>query len=720
MRRDRTTWHRSLRDRPARGCDRWPLGWFAGLLLAGLINSGWSLAVSAQEGATSDRHIMATLVAKSRNAAPGQPLHLALRLQIAPAWHTYWINPGDSGLVTTIDWTLPPGFKADPIVWQAPTRFSYGPVVGYGYKTEVFLPITIHVPQIVQPGTDVVLSAHANWLACSDTCVPEDARLTISLPVGAALEPDPRWSEAFATAALNTPVPNPFPVNATLSGDAIVVHLATGDATRLRDIAFFPLDADVIRNDTPQVVAADTRGLTLTLQRDRSGPVSAAINGVLTFRDLSADRGDAISSIAIAVPIRSATTPTNLLEFTAAIAIAILGGIILNLMPCVLPVLSIKVFGLMQHAHEGPRHARIQGLSYTAGVLASFAMVAGSLIGLRAAGSEIGWGFQLQSPLFVAAMVYVLFVVGLNLSGVFTFGAGLAGIGSSLAVRSGTAGSFFAGALATLVATPCTAPFMAAAMGYAITQPWYVSLTVFEAVGFGLALPYLAIAFSPTMQRWLPKPGAWMARLKEFLAFPIYGTAVWLVYVLSQQVGALGVTAVLSGLVFIAFGVWLWEAMRMRSGRLVGVGVPVISFVAAAIVALAVADEGSMQSPGSAAGLGWQPFSQKRLDELRKEGRAVFVDFTAAWCITCKVNERVALENAAVRQALTDKTVAMLRGDWTRRDVEITRVLAQHGRVGVPLYLFYPSGDRSTATAPPIVLPQILTKDTILRAMEGG
>jgi thiol:disulfide interchange protein len=387
----------------------------------------------------------------------------------------------------------------------------------------------------------------------------------------------------------------------------------------------------------------------------------------------------------------------------------------------VLPVLSIKVVGLLQHAHEGPGQARLHGIAYTAGVLGSFAIVAAALIALRATGSEVGWGFQLQSPLFVAAMIYALFIVGLNLSGVFTFGTRLAGVGHGLATQGGMAGSFFAGALATLVATPCTAPFMAAAMGYAITQPWYVSFAVFQAVGLGLALPFLAVAFSPTMRRWLPKPGGWMVRLKEFLAFPIYGTVVWLIYVLSEQTESLGLVSVLAGLVLIALGIWLFEVLREgESGRarVLRFGLPAASFLAAAIVAVVMVGEPPAKSAAGET-LGWEAFSQQRLDALRADGRPVFVDFTAAWCITCKLNERVVLAQPSVLQALTDKNVALLRGDWTRRDAEITRVLAQHGRAGVPLYLYYPGDDRS-AENKPTVLPQILTLDTVLKTIKGG
>ncbi len=403
-----------------------------------------------------------------------------------------------------------------------------------------------------------------------------------------------------------------------------------------------------------------------------------------------------------------------------ALLLAIAGGIVLNLMPCVLPVLSIKALSLVRHAQSAPREVRLQGLAYAAGVLVSFAVIAGALIGLRAAGAEIGWGFQLQSPVFLTLMIYVLFAVGLSLSGVFTFGDSVAGVGSGLASREGYSGSFFTGALATLVATPCTAPFMAAAIGFAITQPWYVSFAVFEAIGVGLALPYVLLAFSPGARRFLPKPGAWMNSFKQLLAFPVYGTAVWLAFVLASESGSIGITAALAGLVLIGFAAWLYEAVRLGEGRgrLAGLLVSAIAVVGA--VALVELPDDESVAPSAAAqtadtgGTAWQPFTQARLDSLRAEGKPVFVDFTADWCITCKVNERVALGDPAVKQAFSSGGIVTLRGDWTRRDAAITHVLEANGRGGVPLYVFYPKSGN------PVILPQILTADTVLSGLRGG
>jgi thiol:disulfide interchange protein/DsbC/DsbD-like thiol-disulfide interchange protein len=663
-------------------------------------------------------HVAVSLVAETRGVIPGQPFRLALRQQIEPGWHTYWSNPGDSGLPTVIDWMLPPDFKTGPIVWPTPERFAVGPVVDYGYQHDILLPVAIDVPANLQLGSNITISAHASWLVCSDTCIPEDAAVNLTVPVVSIAEPDPTWAKEFAAARGRTPAPNPFPTSANLEDDKLVLHVATGDATRLRDVMFFPADSNVIDNDAPQSVNVDSTGLALTLLRDLSKPAPAALNGVLSFRDVAA--ADGISgAIAISTPVRSAVGEGVAgLGFFGVLLLALAGGIVLNLMPCVLPVLAIKAFGLVEHAHASARVVRFQGIAYTVGVLVSFAVIGAVLITLRSAGAEIGWGFQLQSPLFVAAMIYVLFAVGLNLSGVFTVGERMGGLGLGLAARESYAGSFWTGALATLVATPCTAPFMAAAIGYAITQPWYKSLAIFEAVGLGLAFPYAAIAFAPGLRRFLPKPGMWMLRLKQILAFPVYGTAVWLTYVLSLEAGALAATAALAGLVLIAFAAWIHESTRSAESRWHGWA---RSFSALAVVSACclfivpgVQEPTSSSHAGVQTGPDWQPFSQALVDQLRADGRPIFIDFTAAWCITCQVNERVALSNPAVRMAFAEEEVATLRADWTRQDASITRILEANGRAGVPMYLVYPKPGKTGESRMPIILPQILTSETIL------
>ena len=671
---------------------------------------------SAQDTAPIGLHVAASLIAETRNVVAGQPLHIALRQHIQPGWHTYWSNPGESGLPTTIDWTLPRGFRAQPISWPVPERFTAGPVVGYGYRHDAILPVTIETPAELRQGTDVTLSAHVSWLACSDICVPEEANLSLSLPVGTALMPDAEWVAALATTRTHIPTSNPFTTTATAATDELTLRIATGDATRLRSVIFYPADSDVIDDEAAQSIVANTEGLVVRFRRDKTKPPPAKLDGVLAFIDQAAQGGDVSNAISISVPIAAATsTGYMLLAFLTAVVLACAGGIILNLMPCVLPVLSIKVLALAGHSHSTSREMRLQGLAYAAGVLVSFGVVGGALIALRAAGAEIGWGFQLQSPVFVALMIYLLFAVGLSLSGVFEIGGKLNAVGGDLASREGYTGSFFTGALATLVATPCTGPFMAASIGYAVTQPWYVSLAVLEAVGAGLAFPYVVIAFSPRARGALPKPGIWMVRLKEILAFPVYATAVWLMYVLSQQVDASATTIALMGLVLIAFSAWLYNAVYLSDGnrRRWGIGLSMLGVVGA-FALLALIGGGTAAPTAANESDEWQPFSQSRLETLRAEGRPVFVDFTAAWCITCKVNERIALGDASVVKAFADRRVAALRADWTRQDADITRTLEANGRAGVPLYLFYPKPGANGEREPPVVLPQLLTAASIL------
>jgi len=703
------------------------MGLRAGLLMIALLVAEFAATgariANAQERPAQGRHVSVSLVAETRSIVPGHSFHLALRQQIEAGWHTYWLNPGDAGLPTTIDWTLPRAFKAGPILWPQPKRIAYGPVVDYGYENEVLLPVDIDVPSTVAPGTNVVIAAHASWLVCSDTCIPEDADLSISVPVAAESEADPDGAERLASVRARLPLRNPFPTTTSVNAENITLHIAMGDARKLRDVMFFPGDRDVIDNGAPQTPVAGPEGLTLMLRRDGTKPPPTALNGLLTFRDSAAPSDTGPQAITISSPIEHVSANSSgQLGLVWALILAFAGGVLLNLMPCVLPVLSIKAFSLAQHAQSAAREVRVQGIAYAAGVLASFAMIAALLLGMRAAGTEIGWGFQLQSPLFVALMIYVLFAVGLNLSGVFSFGERIASAAGELSSRAGYSGSFLTGALATLVATPCTAPFMAAALGYAIAQPWYRSLAIFEAVGFGMALPYLGIAFSPGLRRFLPKPGSWMIGLKQFLAFPIYGTAVWLTFVLARESSGLAVTLILSGLVLIAFAAWLYEGLRHSETRWRrwGLAASALSLIGAvALVPLAGTNQ-TLHAAASEnnAGVNWLPFSTNKVDELQAQGTSIFVDFTADWCITCKINERIALESPAVIEAFAKNEVAALRADWTRQDPTITRMLEANGRAGVPLYLFYPKpGPRGERPAP-VILPQILTAATILRELQ--
>jgi thiol:disulfide interchange protein/DsbC/DsbD-like thiol-disulfide interchange protein len=699
------------------------------VLVSGVLSIG-SVCALSQGSVAAGNHVAVSLVGETTNVVAGRPFQVALRQEIQPGWHTYWSNPGDSGLPTTINWSLPKGFVAAPVLWPTPERFKAGPVVSYGYEGEVLLPVSVDVPSALRPDSPVTLSAHVNWLACSDICIPEEADVSLSVQVGEVLRLDPLWTEAFAATRARLPVANPFPITVTSSNEEITVRVAMGDATRLGDVSFFPEDADVIDDDAAQSIKADSRGLSIVLRRNKSKPLPTGLRGIISYHDLAAQAAGASGAILISAPFQSPpvapppVTGNAGVGFAAAVLLAFLGGIILNLMPCVLPVLSIKVLALLEHAEVTPRQMRLQGLAYGAGVLVSFAAIGSALMGLRAGGAAIGWGFQLQSPLFVGLLIYLLFGVGLNLSGVFTIGNRLAGVGSDLSQRAGYSGAFIGGVLATMVATPCTAPFMAAAVGYALTQPWYKSLVVLEVIGLGLAVPYLVITFVPATRRILPKPGQWMLQLKEILAFPVYGTAVWLMYVLSQLVDAYAITVTLSGLVLIGFAAWLYQVTSLSDEKLRRWGTGLSTLVVTGAVGLLLLVDRSdpsqaLQGASDRGGIEWQSFTQEKLESFRSKGSSVFVDFTAAWCITCKVNERIALADRAVVDAFRREGVVALRADWTRQDAEITKILETNSRAGVPLYLFYPRPAANGDKKPPVVLPQILTVATVLRELQG-
>jgi thiol:disulfide interchange protein DsbD len=473
-------------------------------------------------------------------------------------------------------------------------------------------------------------------------------------------------------------------------------------------------------------VAAD--GITLRVRRGvLPAATEAPIEGVLVITE-RLDGGTARQAFSLrALPrglapstVADARPSVTLLQ---AMALALAGGLLLNLMPCVLPVLSVKALSLVEHAGARAAILRGHGVAYTAGVLASFGMVAGVLIALRASGEWLGWGFQLQSPLVVTLLADVLFVLGLSLSGVVLIGGRLAGAGQALTTRLGYTGSFFTGALATVAATPCTAPFMAVAIGYALAQPWATALLVFETLGFGLALPYLLLTLVPGWRRLLPRPGPWMERLRQFLAFPLYAAVAWLVWVVSQEAGPQGVAVALAGLVLIGFAAWLYAASRAVSGPWRRAATATVALLALAAVGLGPVVGSRPSSPTGAAvpdprSLSFEPFSAERVAELRAQGIPVFVNFTAAWCITCLVNERLALRSSAVAATFARKGVVSLKADWTTRDPQIARVLESFGRSGVPLYLLYPRAAAGRAAGEPTVLPQILSEEMIIDAVE--
>ncbi len=711
---------------------------FAGLMLG----AGAASAAPATSAGAEPPKVRVELLSEVQSIVPGETFWVALRQQIAPGWHTYWMNPGDSGEPPRIEWAMPAGFSVGGIAWPHPERIAVGPAMSYGYSREVVLPIPVTAPHELSAGTRITLHGQASWVVCEKTCIPEEAPIALTLPVATGPPPlDPRGAPLIAEARRAAPTASPWPASFTATAETVTLTVAVPGLApeRIVEAWFYPARWGAIEHAADQRSRADAHGITLTVARGAlPEAVAAPIDGVLVV----AERLDG-TVVRHAFSVRAeprllAADPTRAL--LSAMALALAGGLVLNLMPCVLPVLSVKALGLVQHAGGRGAVLRWHGAAYTVGVLASFAAVAGALIALRRGGEQLGWGFQLQSPVFVTLLAYVLFAMALSLSGVIVLGGRLAGTGHALGARAGYAGSFFTGVLATVAATPCTAPFMGAAVGYAVTQPATTALLVFEALGLGLALPYLVLTLAPAWRRFLPPPGAWMATLKQLLAFPLYASVAWLVWVVSQQAGPRGVGAALAGLVLLGAAAWLYGVSRnARAAWRRGATIAAMGLVTAAVAlgplagatspppSASLLGEGppslaSPAPPGSASvasGPGWEPFSVKRLTELRAAGRPVFVNVTAAWCLTCLVNERVTLRSRTVTAGFARKGVVTLKADWTKRDPTITQMLGAFGRSGVPLYLFYSAGAAGGRGAgEPTVLPQILSEGAVLAAIE--
>jgi thiol:disulfide interchange protein DsbD len=703
---------------------RWRLLW---LCLA-------SVAAHALSGsAVSTDHVTARLVSETAAIGPGQTVWTALELEISDGWHTYWRNPGDSGQATSLKWNLPPGFTAGDIVWAAPHRFELPPLVNYGYSKHAVHLVPVTAPKTLPSGAPAVLEAKASWLVCSDVCVPEDAVLQLRLPAsGSAAPADPSAAELFAAARAAAPAPSPAPASARVEKGQLVLTLgeAWGAAlTQIESLEFFPYDEGIIEYAAPQALTRTKDALQLAIKTGDQPPRSGAVHGVLVAGELNG--GKAVSlPIEIAAELVPAGAPGSAgaqgsagapaRSLPSLILLAVLGGLILNLMPCVFPVLSIKAIGLVEQAKKHPAAVRAKGVVFALGVVGSMLSLALVLLALRAGGEQIGWGFQLQSPMFVTFMVYLLLGVGLNLSGVFEVGAGLAGIGDGLTRGDSYHAAFFTGVLTTLVATPCTAPFMAAAVGAALTQSAVIALVIFASLGLGLAFPYLLLSFAPWLRRSLPKPGAWMDTLKQIFAFPMYASAAWLLWVLAQQTSSLGLAAALAGTVLIALAAWSYQRSKSGAGlgHKAGVATAMISVALAVILPSRFAEVAAAHAGGGTASAApldeWQPYDAARLVELSAAGRPVLVNFTAAWCLTCLVNERNAFADGAVQEVFRRKNVILMKGDWTNRDPAIARALAAFGRGGVPLYLIY---NAKPGSKEPVVLPQLLTANIVHDAL---
>lgn len=692
------------------------------VLLAACAWPAMAAGDEAASGPVRDAQTEVELIAEQTAVRPGQPVTVALRMKPDDGWHTYWKNPGGSGTVTTLAWQLPDGFEAGEVQWPTPQRHQYFGIQNYGFEREFILPVTIRVPDEVQ-GDTVRIVVDANWLTCEAVCIPGSARLAIVLPITQDQpEADPRWAGLFEQHREQVPVEPSGTVRAHREGNQPYLQFDAPDQEPVDDAYFFHADAGLVDYSAEQPLASSEGSHTLRLPLSQRNIVvddlPDRLRGVLVFEQdderhawqIDVELADQLSAAPAAA---DASLPALLWMLGAAF----LGGMILNLMPCVFPVLSLKVLSFLQHSHGSAWAARLHGLSYGAGVMLSFWTLAALLLALRAAGGEVGWGFQLQSPGFVALMALLMFAVGLNLAGVFDIGIGLmnaAGHAEQKVGGTGYAGSLGTGVLATVLATPCTAPFMGVALGFALTQPATIVVLVLSALGLGMAMPYVVLTWAPGLTRWLPRSGPWMETFKQLLAFPMFAVAIWLVWVFGNQVDAGDATLMLlAALLVLALAAWLFG----RFGRPTKpTGTRWVSGAAAlALVGVAVFTPfWTIQRAAAADGLAWEPYSEQRIAEIRRdEGRMVFVDFTADWCLSCQWFEQTVLASRRVRTAFDEHDVALLKADWTNHDDHITEALARFGRRSVPFYVLYPADPDGE----PIELGELITRSGVEQAL---
>ena len=691
-----------------------------GVLASGLVLYAALPAAALTPPSSADApHVHVALVAPGE-LVRGVATEAGLYFKLESGWHVYWRNAGDAGEPPRMKWTLPAGITAGELQFPPPKRLPLGPLMDFGYEGEVVFPFTLQTAGNAALGK-VALEARVSWLVCREVCLPGHADLGLERTVAAKAGATSSLGESADSMLLTrfeAILPRPLPTNmrAVFAPSAEGFRLAILTGHRESGAVFFPADKGILDNAAAERATPVDDGVVLALKKDSGlSAAPAKLAGLVEFPD-----GRAFEFVAApgTVPAtgQAAGVASSWRDVAQKAALAFLGGVILNLMPCVFPVLFLKGLALVESSGEERHRMRGHGEVYAAGILASFWALVAVLLGLRAAGATLGWGFQFQSPVFVSLMAALLFFLGLSLAGQFEIGLTLTSAGGTLAQKQGYAGSFFTGVLAVVVATPCTAPFMGAAIGYALAQSALVTFVVFTALGLGLAAPYLLLTFQPAWTRLLPRPGAWMEVLKQATAVPIFATVIWLAWVLAQTRGATGVAVLLGTFLLLAIAGWVlgrWPAKRLPT--------VIAALILLAAVAGCVYGVVTLTSPASAGGVAragakgdaWEPWSQAAVEKYRAEGRPVFVDFTASWCLSCQVNERVVLRTAEVRAGFQAKHVALLRADWTEHDDAITEVLTSLGRSGVPAYVLYGPGANGTTT----LLPEVLTPGIVLDAV---
>ena len=689
-------------------------GWLGKLLLCLMGLCSVAGVAQAPSASVQARHLSVELLVPEQGLARGAKLTAGFHFKLEKGWHIYWVNAGDSGEPPRVRWTLPTGITAEPFEYPAPRRLPLGPLMDFGYEGEVTFPLGLRIADDAPTGP-ATLRADVDWLVCREVCLPGKATLAVRRPVvpaGTAVQVDAGQRAAVEKGMASLPKPLPAGASARFAVDGKGYTLAVLTGRKTTSALFFPLDQTVISNPAPQTAVPLARGVRLGLVRDESqqGKLTS-LNGVMV---LPGGAAYTIAAVPGAIPPGAALSAGGDGGLVRALVLAFAGGVILNLMPCVFPVLFIKGLSLLQSSGKERSAMRAHGWVYTLGILVSFWIVVGVLLGLRGLGQGLGWGFQFQSPVFLAAMALFLFFLSLSLAGQFEIGLTLTSAGGGLAQKGGYAGSFFTGVLAMVVATPCTAPLMGVAIGYALAHGGAVSFAVFTTLGLGLACPYLLLAYNPGWTRVLPRPGAWMEVLKQLTSVPIFATVIWLVWLFTQSAGVNALLGLLGGFLLLGVAGALlgrWPARRGATVAAVLVGLLAVGLPVYAVRAFGA----PLASPAGSQGNDWKPFTEDAVAMYRAQGKPVFVDFTASWCLSCQVNERVVLDRADVQERLRRSGVVLVKADWTRHDEAIGKALAALGRSGIPAYALYPAAP----DAAPKMLPEVLTRGIVYAALDG-
>jgi thiol:disulfide interchange protein DsbD len=643
------------------------------------------------------------IISESKTMSAGDELLLGLQFKLNLGWHTYWKNPGDAGEGALVTWNLPKGFNASEILWPGPETIPVEPLMTFGYEDQVTLLTTISASNTaIFPA---ILKAQVSWYTCKDICVPQEANLELTIENGEKL--NTFFANELSTAFLDLPKALPNKHRLEILDSNYFLQMELEGNTSIGSAYFFPEEYGLSSYSKEQILEINKNSLSLQIPQSEVDLKLQNFAGVLLLNN---QESRTFFNVNLDLNNNQKQESLSISDLVLTIIFAFIGGLILNAMPCVFPILSIKILNFVEQS-EGSQEKMIQhGLSFSAGVLITFLSIAGLLLLLKSGGESIGWGYQLQSPLMVTLLIYLFVAIGITFMSNLVLGGQLAQLGNINQGYGDITSSFLTGVLAVIVASPCTAPFMGSAVGIALLQPGIITIAIFVSLGMGFAAPYLLLSFYPSLLRVLPKPGAWMETLKQFMAFPMWGSALWLTWVLSGQVQTDSVLMVLLGALFIALGLWLLEKNQSSNGFIKWISLSTVTLLLGAALWLAPTNyENTEQNKLS----DLNSYSPELLESLLAENKPVFLNFTADWCITCKVNEAIVLNQVSIKNALRSKNIIYLKADWTRKDETIANKLAEYGRTGVPLYLLYSS------EGTPLILPELLTEDMLLSYIDG-